>query len=254
MRKMLAFEGAAAFQLEVYTSSDEAVTLEILGMTREGPFKYSFVTNGTLTPETQYFPIPDIPICITLKLPSLPPKRNAVYALVFLRINKTRTQLLCQGFVDLFHSISFPNLVPMTQSQLTGAPRNLASADPAAGAEATITIPSYVSWIVRQVTVTLVTDATVADRAVALEYYDVSANLTYCVSAAVQIASKTVVYHWFVGAAVKEDATSGYQNAPLVDGLILLPGYRLRTKTKNIQAADNFGIMRVYYEQYPTFS
>ena len=248
-RKMLAFENGAAFDLEVITASKLATAIEITGMTREGPFKYAFTTNGSTAAQTTIFKIPDVPIWLTVKTAGIAASVNDVHAMVYVRVSETRLQLLCQGFLGQFHGINFPNQVPMTPLQQRGALSYTAGTDPAAGANASITVPTGEYWKVKQVKISLVTDATVADRSVVLYYRTPAAVMFNIVPAAVQVASKTIIYHWFEGAALKDDPTSLNQTIPLPADIILAPGYIIATAVKNLQAADDLSALGVIYER-----
>jgi hypothetical protein len=123
--------------------------------------------------------------------------------------------------------------------------------DPAAGAEATVTVPGRARWELLSFLVTLVTDATVVNRAVQLVADDATTIYVRQPTPAVQAASLTVNYD-FLGSL-------GYSLADAVSGLqvigtpplTLYPGHRIRTSTLNLQAADNYGAPVLLVREVP---
>lgn len=252
VRDHLRFEGAAVFDLLVVTAADVARSVEVSGMTREGPFIFTFITGTGSSAESRTFRIPDVPVSLTVRLVSLTAGVNEVYALVYMRVNETRTVLLGQGNLGHGYGISWPTQPPMTPLQLRGKMTSVTSADPAAGAELTQTVPSGQFWILRGLHFSLVTDATVANRRVQLVITPPGSGVVNLriSSPAVQVASTTVRYHFYVGAASLENATSLVQHSPLPAGMLLPNDTEIASLTTNLQAGDNLSTMELYYEMF----
>jgi len=246
MRKMLDFESGTSFDLEVITASKLTTLLEITGMTKEGTFKLGLTTDGLTAAQTTIFNLPDLPIWLTVKTDGITASVNDVFVMVYVRANKTRLQLLCQGFIGQFSGINFPNQVPLSPLQISGNMGRVGIANPAAGAEFSITIPAGEYWKINQIYATLTTDATVASRRPVLALRDIAGTQTRIPSAADITAGQAAKLHWFKGAGVINDATGLYQSMPFPMELLLSPGYIILSATANIQAADQWSAISIY--------
>lgn len=124
-----------------------------------------------------------------------------------------------------------------------------ASADPAAGAEITATVPAGQVWHLLGARVSLVTDATVSTRTLAVTVDDGTTVFNRFTSPSTQAASLTYGYTLSSGAS---NAT--VLNNEVVVGcgqnLLLAGGYRVKTVTNNLQAGDNLGAMTLYIVRY----
>lgn len=125
----------------------------------------------------------------------------------------------------------------------------LATTDPAANTEISQTVPAGQIWFFQGARVSLVSDANVATRTVALTIDDGTTVFNRYTSPSTQAASLTQNYTFTAGAA---NAT--VLNLEVVVGLgtnlLLPPGYRIKTVTNNIQATDNYGAMTLYFVKY----
>jgi hypothetical protein len=126
-----------------------------------------------------------------------------------------------------------------------------AVASPAAGAEFTITAPGEGLWRIISLAFTVTTDATVSNRSVGLFVDDGTSVVWRSVAAAVQTATLAWDYCAFAGAG-NSDNTGSSNYFPLPDGGLLLPaGWRLRSSTNNLQAADAYSAIAAFVEEYP---
>jgi hypothetical protein len=120
--------------------------------------------------------------------------------------------------------------------------------DPAAGVEASVTVPAGVQWELYSVGITLVTSATVANRTPHLIIDDGTNIVANLVPAAVQAASATVAYQFTqagVDYAAVRDGVMLVGQIPT--GLRLAAGWRIRTLTTNLDVGDNYGPPVVAY-------
>lgn len=124
-----------------------------------------------------------------------------------------------------------------------------ASADPAANTEITATVPNGQIWHLLGARVSLVTDANVANRTVAITIDDGTTVFNRFTSPSTQAASLTYGYTLSAGAA-----SATVLNNEVVVGcgqtLMLPQGYRVKTATTNLQATDNFGAMTLFVVRY----
>lgn len=255
VRDMLRFEGAAAFDLEVTTASDTAEAVEVTGMTREGFFRFNFTTTSDSLRISRTFAIPDLPTWVNVRPTGLTGQANAINALVYLLINKTRVQLLCQGQLSHMYAINWPQQSPLVPMQGRGKSKAILGADPAANVEATITVPDGQYWILKSVRGTLVTDANAATRAAVLTITHRNGEIIQCPAAGTQVASLTNKYNWFAGAAAINDATGLQKSQPLPLDLMLPPGSTIDTATTNRQVTDNWGplsaLVEIFFIELP---
>ena len=127
--------------------------------------------------------------------------------------------------------------------------RTILVANPAAGAEWSITVPGGVSWIVCTLMSRLVTDATVANRSPVLALNDGSNDVARLPSAGVQAASLNQRHSWargFSPAAATANAVefcSGLPLAPLPANMIL------KSSTVQLAAGDQYSGVALYVIQ-----
>jgi len=115
-------------------------------------------------------------------------------------------------------------------------------ADPAAGVNWSITVPSGRVWEVLSAFAELVTDATVANRAARLIVGDGSTTFLSIPPAGLQTASLTYRYAWLaLGAAYQ----SGSGQAMALPRLVLEPGWTIGVSTEGLVAGDNWGAPRL---------
>lgn len=131
----------------------------------------------------------------------------------------------------------------------TGEPIVLVGTDPAAGAEISQTVPAGFVWRLTSIKFALTTDATVANRLPILTLDDGTNIYLSYPAAAVQAASLGVNYTGVPFSIT--GAVSGFQFISLPPtGILLLPGWRVRTVTTAFQAGDNYSAPTLYFEQY----
>ena len=122
-----------------------------------------------------------------------------------------------------------------------GRLKEIASADPAAGAEISITVPDNKRWLIISLSFSLVTDATVANRNVNVIAKNTGGNVVFRSGSNINhTASTTKVYGFAAIGDEGEGLGVTHIMAPTI--LVLDEGMKLETATANLQAADNFGI------------
>jgi hypothetical protein len=130
-----------------------------------------------------------------------------------------------------------------------GRLRSITGTDPAAGVEVSETVPAGVRWRLVMAVLRLTTDATVVNRVVEVIIDDgvnIAAQLAGNVN---EPASSTFRYNimdsGFVGAMAGSDFA-----VPIPGNLILGPGFRFRTTTLSLQAADNWAAPQYLVEEW----
>jgi hypothetical protein len=126
-----------------------------------------------------------------------------------------------------------------------GVFKRVVGADPGAGAEFSMTVPTGKSWWVISVIVTLVQGITQTPQPILV--IDDGANSVFesLGSSAAQAVSTTCVYTWAGDVQITGQVGSGagiHSLAPLPQNLVLPPGYRIRSNTLGIGAASDYGV------------
>lgn len=133
---------------------------------------------------------------------------------------------------------------------MPAAPSSLASykrvvgVAPAVGVDWTLTVPAGKSWLLYAVYAVLTQGLTQTPQPIL--FLDDGANtfMESIGSTAVQAVSTTCAYSWAAGMVQTGQIGTGtgvHTNAPIPDGLILPPGYRIRANTLGIGANSQWG-------------
>lgn len=118
----------------------------------------------------------------------------------------------------------------------------ITGADPAAGAEALVTVPANELWVPKAIRFTLVTSASVANRVPQVIIDDGTNELWSWRFGTAQTATLTRTYRCELGVITELDRSSVLEMyAPIGDHLVLSAGYRIRTVTAAIQGTDDYG-------------
>ena len=123
---------------------------------------------------------------------------------------------------------------------------SLFSANPAANTEITVTVPAYATWRVMGATATLVTAVAAGNRLVTL-IVDDGANELFRVNAAV-VQAPSLTYSYSFASAVSDTVVPG--NVVKLPQLLVKSGWRIRTLTTNLAAADDWSAMRLLVEEW----
>lgn len=249
-RKDLSFESGTLFDIEVVHYATNTGTVQLIGITKEGPFVFSFANGGTGARASSIFRIADIPIFLTLHGNVAAMNRGEFYGTVYLRMNGTRILRLCGGYVWRDHGISYPQTENVDENAGKGFVVVVSGSNPAAGSEILQTVPTGRLWRVRGIKFTLVAAAAAASRRVHLQFY-VGGAIDYfeTFAATDQIISETKEYHCLpLGSAAANTAGNSIY-IPLPPDLILGEGDQIATLTDNLNASDNFGAPQFWIEQ-----
>src|SRR3990167_11428204 len=104
-RDMLAFEEATSFGLSLDVVGHLADTLEVRGMTKEGVFKYTTVIAGTGAIENFIFPLPDIPVMVSVALTAGDTSGALGHVVLYLTANGDRISILGAGMVNTIFGV-----------------------------------------------------------------------------------------------------------------------------------------------------
>lgn len=128
--------------------------------------------------------------------------------------------------------------------------RPVTGADPAAGAEVSVSVPGGMLWIVQSVRVTFVAAAVAVSRRPALTYDDGSTEYARAPVGTDVTTGATAALSWFAEATLGGVlGANGAVEGPL-PRIPLLPGHRIRTVTLNLDVLDNYGAPVLYVAEY----
>ena len=157
--------------------------------------------------------------------------------------------MLFAGYPGPRFRIGFPQDVPRQPSEGRGWITTLTIANPAAGAEWSVTVPTGEQWIVRAVRARFVSSAAVATRFPNLVEDDGAGNLTVQSAPATGIAAaQTWDISWFHGAVNIQN--NNVQCNPWTLDTRMPPGFLIRSITGNIQAADQWSAIALLVERF----
>jgi hypothetical protein len=157
--------------------------------------------------------------------------------------------ILIQDYLQTGMHLAWPG--SGIRSSLEGGFKQTAAlgTNPAAGAEISEAVPSANRWNLKAITYTLVTSAAVATRQSHLIIDDGANILLDFPSSTTQTASLTRTYFWAPYAYAPGAVLSNIYN-PIPAGLVLPTGWRFRTVTDLIDAADDYSAPRYWIERY----
>lgn len=251
VRDMLAFEYAASIELVITARSKSADEINVVGATREGLFKYTFLTNTSVdTAQVVRFAIPDLPIWISITDRDGAIVLGAVYIKADLAINGDTIHALTSGYVYNIKSLSWPAVNLETAEGHKGAITVIESADPAAGTELSITVPLGEEWKIKAMRFQFVTAATVGTRNVHVTVEINGAPIYTFFTGNGQIISQTLNYSLYPLPTTNDLLNDNDISMPIPDDIIVPGGDIIKTETVNLAAGDNFGKMQVYVERF----
>jgi hypothetical protein len=237
------------FDLLVESFSSASLVVQIRGYTENEVVSHDHTPSTDRTLSSSVISITGSPIYLTARSSVSGIKRGQCYVRVSLRIEGVIVATLFAGYVDGTTAVAFPNGKIEDSLSGFGFFRSITGTDPAAGAEVSETVPTGALWKLHSLTVTLVCDATVANRQPKLRFDDLSNFVFYGGFGANSVAGETSQLAWAAVGAVAASSYSGRLNQLPFD-FKLLAGYRIRTNTSTIQAGDDYGAPQLYVEEW----
>ena len=247
---MLTWGNKSSLQLAVTAAADSANPITVRGLTRSGVIDLQFDTLATGGVVTKTIGIDDLPILLSAIDQGNSFNQNECWVSVQLYIDGEESIHLCSGFVYGNKGITYPAITSGDTVPNKGLLVNVNSADPAAAAEISMTVPVGEIWLVKYGSVALVTDANVVNRRPVFVFTNSSGGVVTCANPNLQAESTTKVYTLTVGGAYPVTSANDYLPCNLPHELWLDPGSTIVSVTTTIQAADNYGIMHLFVEKF----
>lgn len=181
-------------------------------------------------------------------------QRGVTYARVWINRGKTAIQTpnaalpLLADYVTQTHSAGWPYGRVLFPTEGPGAIATTGVAAPGAGLDQLFTVPNFSRYRIQGFALPFTTNATVVNRLVRILVRDPAANIAYqaAVTAAIPATSSVVIS----GAGVQNSSVTDPASifVPLPPGLVLGGNWSIGTSTLNIQAGDQYGLMRLMVE------
>ncbi len=253
-RDMLSFGASAKIELEAVVYSDVTFEVLMVGITREGIFKFPISHNaGDTLEEVKTFGVPDIPISLTVFTDSASIERGEYLASIFLKVNGERVYKLCSGYVTKHSGINFPQTHDESEVGPHGLIKKVTGLTPAAFDEIDATVSANERWRLMGFRFEFTTDANAADRKVRLLIGVGSGGRTeeiICIGNFVHTASLEKFYSWapYGGPVAISQGQDVAINIP-PDLWINSLGH-IETDTENFQAGDKFTNVVAIVEAY----
>jgi hypothetical protein len=132
-----------------------------------------------------------------------------------------------------------------------GKPRSYTATDPAAGSEASLTVPTGEKWILLAASIPLVQGATQTPLPF-LTVKDASGNTLaqFAGASAATSVSTTTRFNWSPGNALTAGAGATVNTAPLPSGVVIKGGWTISTTTTGIGANTDYGVLAVWVIAY----
>lgn len=147
--------------------------------------------------------------------------------------------------------MSFVRDIIVRQPDVTSAVRKVvASGDPAANAEFSVTVPTGVRYELLAVSVNLVQGLTQTPWPSLIIDDGTNTLFQGLGASSAQNSSVTTQYTWAPGLTLTAGAANTVANAPLPRGLVLPAGYRVRSSTSGLGANSNYGVAQLFIVEY----
>lgn len=249
-RDQLNFGPGTVVSLKIFWQSNSTGAAYLVGFTRNGQFKFPLIGAGDGTSLQTTKEIPDIPIWVSVIDSDFNYSENSAYVQVGLQINGEFITNLFTGYLDYTRALSWP--APISEKRHPGGGRiaTVTTANPAAGAQISYTTVANQFMRVRNIVVTLVTSATVANRLVGFRFSDPIGGARKIISPVAQTATQTKTYYLAEYNSGMGTSSANEIFVPLPNELFLNSGTVITTVTDNMDGTDDFGAATIGGEFY----
>ncbi len=249
-RDMLRFGKELKLELRIYTQANDIFTVSIRGITRSGIINFKHITIATSSVTSTIFRLDDFPIALGIKNTVGNAAQSQIWASAELLVNSDIAIPLCSGLISRLKGISYPLIHSSDQRPSGGFLTSQDTADPAAGAQLDYFIPSAQSWKIFFANMTLVTDATVANRRLHVNFVDSGGSICRCIASVDQAASVTRNYSIAPYPSLLTAGDNTDILIPMPTNIILRGDSEITTTVTNMAVGDNLSIMKIYHEKY----
>ncbi len=249
-RYMLNYGQEATFELQIRTQSTTDLRLQISGGTRSALINHKLNAGTAGDTATTTIRIDDFPIFLAVSDNDGTETQGNTFVTVNLLINGELVYNLLSGYVYAGKPLSWPAHNSKDLLPNRGEIGIVVSANPAAGAEITLTLDDNEIWLVHWASLQLVTDANAVSRRVHLVFTPDTAGLLHFFSDANQIESLTRDYMFSQLGDISDREDDTRLLIALPTNLWLEPATVISTDTTNFQVGDNFSVLTVMREKF----
>lgn len=247
---MLKYGNRTQLRLRISAAADIAGVVLLRALTRNGISSIPILTTVDGKINANVVRIDDFPIMASAVDTADAFKPNQCWANISLEISNAETISLASGFVYVDKGITWPNASLTDAVPGRGFITEIASANPAAGAELTLTVPDGELWHVKAISTHFTTDANVADRVPHFVFTGPGGLLIHTWAAAVFAASEAA----FISCA-QWGNISGVSNMDdfrieMPSDIWLPPASTITSVTQNLQVGDDYTAMVVLVEKF----
>lgn len=250
-RDMLRWGNESTIEIEIETISSAAIEYEVSGFTESDIFNFNSTPAGDGSVEFFSRPVPNVPIMVAVRCQDSSLELGELYVSVFLKANGERIGLLCCGYLSRTSPLGWPAALPQQEHPHRGHFKEVSVADPAAGSQFTITVPTNELWHLQYVRFDYATDATGGNRYINLKIDPVNSGNFLAVPIRVAFGSSE---SWGVNfARYGFENTFGYNSyAPgvLPSGLVLQDGGTIESEIPAMGANDTLTNITAYVESF----
>jgi hypothetical protein len=236
--------------LSVTIVADSADPIELRGFTQSGSIRRTITPAADGSQTTVTMNIDDFPIMLSLIDTDDLYLAGACWASISLMLNNQIIANLATGFIYREKGLTWPPVTHQDQIPGRGLIGHAASSNPAAGVNASITVPAGELWRVLAGSVQLVTDSQAGDRHVKL-VFSVSGGVTIRIfSNVAHGVSSTLNYHYAHFSPPTDEQEGDDVLAGIPQDLFLTPASTITTEVDGFQSGDNFSILTVQIEKF----
>lgn len=247
---MLKYGNKTPMRIRLTAASNIAARVNLKAITRSGILNMNVITTADGKLSAGVTGIDDFPIMISASDPTDAFLPNQCWVNISLELNKDEHISLASGFVYIDKGVTWPNASLVDAVPGRGFITEVASANPAANAELTLTVPDGELWQVKAISTHFTADANVADRVPHFVFTGPGGLLIHTWAAAVFAASEAA----FISCA-KWGLISGVSNMDdfrieMPSDIWLPPASTITSVTQNLQAGDDYTAMVVLVEKF----
>lgn len=248
---MLKYGNDTQLKLRLVAGASSVGKVTLNGFSRSGVIELRLSTTADGLRVENTVGIDDFPIWLSVLDEEGDFSQGECWASVQLLMNEDQGVQMCSGFVYGHKGIAFPGGDKADPLPNRGFITEVASTDPAAGVNTSITVPAGELWLFHIGQVDFITDATSATRTPRLIITQPSGLETRLTSGATQSASQNMRWHFAKFASGTDTNDNQDKSIAVPHQMYVLPGGTIESGSEGLQAGDNWGIMSLVVEKFP---
>ena len=249
-REMLKYGSTKPMRLRLSAASDIAAEILMRGITRNGVINHGVNTSADGLINADVIGIDDFPIWVSAVDEGDNFLPGQCWANISLELSEKETISLASGFVHQDKGIMWPSASHIDVMPGRGFITDVATTNPTAGVELTITVPDGEIWRLLQFSTVLVADATSISRRPHWRVTQPGGTETEFWTPGDQTANQTIPYFGQNAAGNFNNSNANHMMVPIPDQLFLGPAATFVSDTINFQAGDNWEAMNMRVEKF----